>query len=278
MSGSKFKNIIILVLLGLNICLLAFNMGSAEKERRLREEARSNAIAHLQQMGRQIEEEQVPRSITLLPQNVVRDIRKEQELAQTLLSGAVEMEDRGAQVYRYYNEKGSVQFHSNGEFSAAFFSGAEQALNGNVQQHAADVLARIGFTGQLLEHSAKGTTQSLRFQEYWGEVPLLSCQATVNYEGQTLMSITGGRRLPGEPVEDTQKTPVSVATALMKFYNQSTALGDVWSQVMSITEGYTITSTISETMPLVPVWIISTDTGTYQLDMLTGALTRSTIQ
>ena len=62
----------------------------------------------------------------------------------------------------------------------------------------------------------------------------------------------------------------------MRFYTGMNALGDVCSRVSGIAEAYAVGSTVSGPMPLTPVWCITTDTGAYQLDTLTGALSRST--
>ena len=47
-------------------------------------------------------------------------------------------------------------------------------------------------------------------------------------------------------------------------------MGDVCSRIDSITQGYVGTNYSPGSSALVPVWQITTDTGTYLLDMLTG--------
>jgi hypothetical protein len=50
----------------------------------------------------------------------------------------------------------------------------------------------------------------------------------------------------------------------------------VCSSIDRIDPGYVSAATLSGPITLTPVWRITTDTGAYQLDMITGALTRVT--
>ena len=53
-------------------------------------------------------------------------------------------------------------------------------------------------------------------------------------------------------------------------------LGDVCSQILHIQSSYVSLSTLhGSTMTLRPVWHITTDTGVYQLDTVSGQLSRS---
>lgn len=277
MAWPKIKNIIILILLGTNLGLLAFSMGREARNYQLQEKARTNVIAFLQEQGIQVEEELVPKSITLMPQLMTRDMEQEQTLAAALLGGEVSVQAWGAEVYRYFNENGSVQFHSNGEFFAQFAAGTMPAGEKSQLEHAREILEQMGFQGHLDNTLTDEGSQSetFTFQENWEGVPLLTCQTSLKYQDSCLVSITSDRRLMGPLVEDDSGTPITVATALMKFYTGLNALGDVCSQITSITQAYTVTSTISDSVPLTPVWCIVTDTGKYQLDLLTGGLSRT---
>ncbi len=274
MAWPKIKNIIILILLGTNLCLLIFAAGRGLSDRRQQEQARANAISFLQQQGIEMDEETVPKTMELLPQIVRRDAEQEHILAATLLDGEVSVEARGAEVYRYYNQNGSVQFHSNGEFSAQFSSGGIPTGEMGMEEHGRQILERLNIQGEVLRSEQKGENCTLIYREFWEEIPLLNCQATLHYEKGCLLRITAGRRLVGKPEVDNSARQITVATALMKFYTGMKAPGDVYTQITGITPGYIVSSTLSETMPLVPVWHISTDIGIFQLDITTGTPSR----
>ena len=274
MAWPKIKNIIILILLGTNLCLLAFAVSRGIGDRKQQEHARANAISFLQEQGIEVNEDLVPKTMELQPQLVQRDVEQESVLAAALLDGEVSVEARGAEVYRYYNQNGSVQFHSNGEFSAQFSNDGIPAGEVELAEHGREMLARLEFQGELLRAEEENDACSLTYREYWDEMPLLNCQATLYYEDGNLMRIAAGRRLAGEPQADNSTQPITVATALMKFYTGMKAPGDVYTEITGITPGYVVNSTLSEKMPLVPVWHISTDVGTFQLDLTTGVPNR----
>ena len=65
-----------------------------------------------------------------------------------------------------------------------------------------------------------------------------------------------------------------MSTALVSFLNGVSALGDVCSRMDAIQPGYAVTPALSGGMTLTPVWRVTTDTGAYQLDTVTGQVTR----
>ena len=82
-----------------------------------------------------------------------------------------------------------------------------------------------------------------------------------------------GERLMGTPAEDSEGgTAISVPTALLRFLSGIHSMGDVCSEITSIQSGYLLS--VSDTVRLTPAWYISTDTDSYYLDGLTGALTK----
>ena len=64
--------------------------------------------------------------MTLLPQTVEWDREQEREAAAVLLGGEVQEQAWSDEIYRYYNETGSIQFHRDGTFQGEFVEGAFQ--------------------------------------------------------------------------------------------------------------------------------------------------------
>ena len=78
----------------------------------------------------------------------------------------------------------------------------------------------------------------------------------------------------GKPQEDPARTTITVSTALISFLNGVSALGDVCNRIDAIEPGYITAASLSGPTALTPVWRVTTDTGAYQLDTVTGAVTR----
>lgn len=270
MEWSKLKNIILLILLITNGFLLYFVVREAAQEYRFQASARENAIAFLEGKGVQVAQEQVPRRIGLQPQTARRDLERESALAAALLGGTVRAEARGSEVYRYWNDSGWLQFHSDGAFSAQFTPGTFP-VEADREQAGLALLKGLDFAGELLDR----TENTLVFRQLWQDAPLFTQQVTLVFDEGSIIAATGGRRLVGEPERDQSREPITVATALIDLFNGLNDLGDVCSEISAIREGYVASAALSGSMSLTPVWHITTDTGTYQLNTLTGGLTRT---
>lgn len=272
LEGRKLKNIALLILVLTNLCLLAFVLQRELQDRYFSWQTRSNAIRLLTEgKGVELEEGLVPDQITLTPQKVERDLELESTLAAGVLGGTVQAENRGAGVYRYFNQNGSLQFHSDGTFSGEFTAGAFPLGDDRVQA-CLSLLEELQFQGQLLEEEEG----ELVFRQLWQDVPLFNQQVTMVVSDGCLVAMAAGRRLAGAPEEDSSRATITPATALIEAYNGINALGYVCSRMDSIIQGYVSAASLSGPTTLTPVWRVVTDTGEYQLNLVTGEVTRVT--
>lgn len=274
MEWSKMKNIILLILLCTNAALLAIVLNQSFQERQAKEQARADAILFLQQGGIQVENSAVPQSTDLVLQKAERDQSGEKRLAAALLGDSVSVQDRGGGVYLYRSAAGSIQFHSDGSFQAALEPSAFPLGDQTPEEHARQLMSQLGFTAQVLAAEDVGGVQVVQLQQLWQGVPVFNLQVTLNYTDQGLSAIASGRRLFGTPEEETAAV-LTPASALVRFSTGLNALGDVCSRIDSIVPGYTCSVSLTEGMVLTPVWYITTDTGGYQLDLVTGSLGRA---
>ena len=100
MPWSKLKNMILVILIITNLCLLAIVAIPALQSRKLLEQTREQAIQLLRDRGVQVDGGIVPRSIDLAAQVAERDLEREERAAAALLGGAVTAEARGGEVYQ----------------------------------------------------------------------------------------------------------------------------------------------------------------------------------
>ena len=269
MPWSKMKNIIIFILAITNLCLFALALNQAAQNRHVKDQLREETFRYLLNRGVQVDEALVPQSMELLPQVVERDMEGEAAAARALLQGEVQSEARGGEVYRYYNDLGSVQFHSDGTFSARL-DPAAFPLGENAAESCLALLEQLSFQGELVSEEGN----ELTFRQTWQGFPLFQQQVTLVLEGTGVAAMTAGHRLVGEPEVDSSRTVVTVATALVDLMNGVNTLGDVCNRIDGIEQGYVTASSLSGRMILTPVWRVTTDTGTYQLDTVTGTVTR----
>lgn len=278
LEWGRIKTIILAILVVTNLSLLAFVVQRGYQSRRAETLARENAILFLQNNGISLDEDLIPREIGLLPQTVERDLLQEAKAASDLLGGGVQEQSWGGGMYRYYNDKGYLQFHSDGSFQGEFVKGVFPA--GDAPDFSRQLLQKLNFDGEEIASTASSTGDStesaVTLRQKWRGAPIFNNQVTLRYQDGALSSMTDGRRLLGEPELDPTQTPISVPTALFQFYHGLTALGDVCSRIDGITEGYVSSAaSVTGASALTPTWYISTDTGAYLLNALTGSLSRA---
>lgn len=269
MPWSKLKNIILIILAAANLCLLALVAIPTLQSGRLLSRAREDAILLLQSKGVQVDAGAVPQSMELAPQVVKRSLEGEERAAAALLGGPVTAEARGGEVYSYSNDKGSIQFHSDGTCSAQLEPGAVP-LGEDRAAGCLALLKKMGVEGSILEEEG----DTLLFRQTWEGWPLFTQQTALICQEGCLTAITAGRIMAVNPQPDPARQAVTVATALIDLLNGVTALGDVCNRIDVIEPGYITTAALSGSAVLTPVWRVTTDTGVYQLDAVSGEVTR----
>lgn len=272
MEWSKLKNMIIALLVITNLFLFSIVLTQELQEDNQEQMARTSALEFLAEQGIQVAEEQVPQEIQLIPQQVTWNREEEASQAQKIL-GPLSIESLGGDILRYYSDKGELRFYSNGEFSGNFPLGAFPHAEQSPEEHGAALLQSFGFSSRLLSVQSQGDTTLLLFQQLLHDIPLIQCEAQLVYQQGSLVEISQGKRMEGT-LTPHLTPPITVATALMNFSTQLQVLGDVCSQISNIQTCYLMTTTLSAPGLLTPVWHITTDTGEYYLNTLTGALQR----
>jgi hypothetical protein len=272
-ESAKLKNIVLLILLAVNLCLLVLVGVQERGEIRSREQTQEDMLAVLENNGIHMERADLPRELELTPMTVEREQDAEADLAQALL-GACSVSDLGSGRYAYASALGTAEFRSNGNFSFTFSDAAQPVEQGGEEAHALAAMEQIGFTGVVLSCQRGDGQVTVTVRQTWQGLPVLSCQATLEYRDGCLRSITG-QRLMGTPQPVAERAElISVPTALLCFLQGITTLGDLCSEITAMTAGYRLTTT-AEATRLIPVWYVTTDTGAYSLNALTGALERA---
>ena len=220
-SWGKFKNIVLLILIGTNICLLLFVLHRQILNEYAQRQVRGQVQAFLSGNGISIADELIPSKMELEPQIVIRNQEQERLWAENLLGGELQEEARGGEIYRYEGPQGSIQFHEDGTFHGELKTNTYTAEEGEIVSYSKEILRRIGFEGEevMVRSAAMGEElyTEITFCEEWNGIPIFNCNATLSYENGVLVGISEGRKLNGTPIEDGNQTLISVPTALFGF-------------------------------------------------------------
>ncbi len=274
MEWSKIKNIMLFMLVITNLLLLVFVVVPSAQQRKLEDDGLQSAIALLAQRGITVDAQIIPDEIDIRTQTVTPDRSLETDLAENLLGLDAVMQDLGGEVYHYSNGSGVIRFHSGGEFTAQFESTLFPLGDATSESHGQEIVSLLQLDASLTAISRSDDSLSLIYTQLWDDVPLLDYGFTLHYQENSLIQISSAKRLAGTAlVTDTTDLPVS--TALMQFLTGIHQLGDICRTITSISSAYGSTTSLSGTVQLNPLWCIETDTGAYQLDLVTGVLTRA---
>lgn len=274
MEWPKLKNIIILILLLANLFLVGIAIVQERDAALYQEQALDNALGVLEKNGIRVERDRLPDEMNLTVLTVSRDLESEKALAEALLGPCV-ASDLGGGRYAYESALGAAEFRSNGNFSVTFPNGVMNTRKiGGEEAQASDLLKEAGLTAVLDARDEDGESVVLTYHQTWQNASVGSCEITLEYESGSLRSMSG-LRLMGTPQSANDKSElISLSTALVRILNGINDLGDICNEITVMEPGYMMVSG-AETTRLVPVWHVTTDTGVYSLNALTGALERA---
>ncbi len=279
MEWQKLKNIIILILLVVNGFLLVL-AGSRRKEAESYERtALEQTVQVLERGGITVDLSACAPAADLSPRSVERDLARELQMAQALLSpGEVRAENQGGGLYLYQGGNGELTVRSGGELSAKMADNPNQFITEDLERHASKLLKRMDVDGERIGVTEEGEWTRVRFRQRWNGVPVFSCEVEVVYYYNLLYSVQG-TLLTAQTGTAEAGEILALPTALMRFSEEIAAIGDVCTAIRSMEPGWRGTvQSLSGGVRLSPVWLVSTDTAKYYLDCVTGSLTRLTDQ
>lgn len=270
MRWSKIKNIILLLLVVVNVCLLVMVGLRAGRTARSERETRERMITILERGGIAFAPEEVPGAMPLSSLRVTASPMGEAEAA--LLVGPVSKVATVGSRILYTGEKGTVTFSPTGEASAEFDAAAWPLDGTDADQAGAELLEALGLRVQEESRETQGSTLWLTFTQLWEGTPVPNLAVTLTYQDGALRQLSG-RWLTGTAERAAGENLLTASTALSRFLEALNKEGYVCSGITEMYAGYAAGGTGLVT--LTPAWYIETDTWPwrYAVDAVTGAVT-----
>lgn len=267
MRWSKIKNIIILLLAAVNLCLLALvglrSWRTAESERA----ARERMVAVLARSGIEYLPAQVPGELSLVPQSLTPILPGPAQAE--LLVGRVDRDAVSGGRTTYWGPRGSVTFAADGTTEARFSAGALPLDGADAAQAGAALLTGLGIEVGAPSRVVSGTAETLTFPQTWGGVPAPELSLALTWRDGELRALTG-RWLAGTAEPLPAEPQLSGPTALARFLEGLNQGGYVCAQVWAMTPVYALGDARLE-----PAWLIETDVWPWRFAVhgATGAVT-----
>lgn len=268
MERSKIKTFVIAALLAVNVFFLALVISKEMDSAAIREQMKADAVQIMSQNGITINPDIIPGNINLYSYIVARDIDSEKTLAQTIL-GNCSPEDQGGNIYYYSGSGGHARFRGGGEFEIFPVEGAYTSSNNVESAYSLSKVMGIGVDKGSAVISADEDGQTVSFVCTWTGFGVFNCRISFLFENGNLTQIYG-RRLMGSPQASGDDELITAEAALIDFLNIIKQQGYICNEILSISEGYILSLSVSGEGNLIPIWRISTDTGECYINAVTG--------
>ncbi len=266
METYRLKNIAILILLLLNLCLalllgyqyLQFRWNQRETVKQLE----SLCLGSQLSLGEDVE----PLQEALPPVSLVRREETEAAIAATVLGEPAAVSSQGGGICTYTAAAGSLQFRAGGSFDGSQLSLPVADMDAFVEGFCQD----FGYGN--VSSQVSGGTGDITLTQYVSDVPVLDCVLTLHFDRGVLTGVTGAYASLENALMEPDE-PLTCATALLRFLDYRNSAGVICSEVRSIRCVYQLQN-VSSTLRLLPVWLVETDTYSFLVDCGTGLVSR----
>lgn len=265
MESSRLKNIIILILLLLNVCLAAVLVGRRADQDATRRQAQEQLSALFASVGITLDDAVIPDRVPLSVRSFTRSLSAEEEVAAFLLGDITSREQSGSSS-SYVGTNGAAVFHDNGSFEAA----------GTLAAQDADAFCRAfcsTFSYRELQVSPNGTSAAAVL--YRENSPVWNCTVTFTLDGDTVTG-AAGTYLPEKSTEQPSDTALlSASAALSAVLESCRTSGAAISAITEVSLCYEYQSSLTAPMTITPAWKVRTDIDglCYTVNSLSGAVT-----
>lgn len=275
MPVSKLKNLAILILLMANVLLILVVVPTSAAARREQTALRDSLQALYAQQSITLEPDAVPDTVTLYMLELKEDSQANRQAASVLLGSQLLVQDDSTRYLSVYqSDLGDCSISYNGAFRAHL---ENQPESSDLSKAARKTLQFMGFTCAELSQPQRlraGVYTVTATQAVLG-VPVFSGVLTLTYSNSRLTSLEGTFFTGMESLARvSSQACISAADALVAFLSARYDLGWVGSAVTAMEQGYIRSETAAAAVVrLTPVWRLTTDTGVFLVNGITGEIT-----
>ena len=274
MPVSKLKNLVLLVLLLANLALLALLIPDRVNQQRGDAALRQSLCDLYAGQQVQLDPDTVPDTVTIYSLELAEDPAGSAAAAEALLGQSMVQDDATRYQSVYRSDSGQCTISRSGSFRASLEG--RPAVR-DLAKDAKKTLRAMGFQYLSLSEPQRlraGFYTLTATQTVLG-VPVFSQGLTLTYANDRLVQLEGVFYTGAGTLTRISDQPcISAADALVAFLSARVDLGWVGSAVTGMTQGYVRSETAAAAaVHLTPVWRLETDTGSFDVNGITGEVT-----
>lgn len=275
MPVSKLKNLAILILLMANLLLILVVVPTSAAAQREQTALRASLQDLYAQQNIALDPDAVPGTVTLYMLELKEDSQAGAKAASALLGSQLSTQDDSTRYLSVYqSDLGDCSISYNGAFRAQLTGQPESS---DLSKAARKTLQSMGFSCASLgqpERLRAGVYTVTATQAVLG-VPVFSGVLTLTYSNSRLTGLDGTFFTGADSLARvSDRACISAADALVAFLSARYDLGWVGSAVTAMEQGYVRSETAAAAVVrLTPVWRLTTDTGVFLVNGITGEIT-----
>ena len=264
METYRLKNIVILILLLLNGCLLLLVFSRGYARLQAEQDLISHTTALLQSNEIQVDPSLLEGAFSPLVYSYERDTDAERSFAEALLGPITTQSENGGGLYFYASENGSASFRSNGSFTLE-----RTAPEVDAEQLRAYVRDCCPAQYRIARVQSDDDTVTVTAAPYVDDFPVYNASISFTLEGDATLSVSGVF-LPAAGTASEAVETISKSSATIYLMDHCNEEGRVCNTITGISTGYLLQSTVSSPLLLTPVYKIDTNTYSYYVHSVTG--------
>lgn len=270
MESFRLKNIIILILVLLNVCLLFPLSNRYLAARSAQQQVTTQLVALFAADGIALDDAAISDKTPPASQTLERDPEQERALAAAILGKSLISSDHNGSIHTYDSDTGAARFHANGTFAIS----AGGLTPEDPEAFSRELCKRFGY--DTITIALEGGSGTVTGVQHFNNYPVIRCTVSLSFDAGKLITVEGTHlpSTPAAPADTAEEAPLSAVAALNIFLAARRQSGAVVSTVTGMYLCYELQSTTAVPMSLSPCWCITTDTSTFYVNCITGAVSQ----
>ncbi|MDR1131119.1 MAG: hypothetical protein LBL15_01725 [Oscillospiraceae bacterium] len=270
MDKSKIKSSIIILLAVVNVCLLALVFSDNTETRKARLYRQEALEAVFAENGIAFDPataipDTAPPLMTLR-----RDVETEEKSFRALI-GRASVEDQGGNVFFFLGTAGQAQSRGTGEFELMLLEADPIAAGKDAVSAAEAAMKKLGYECADIAPAVTWDSSSTLVTLVCAQdgIPVRNARISFYFLAGRLQTISGAGPLDKKIAASAAADYPDGITVLMKFLELINQTGRVCGRVNGVGVEYVMSSAVSGSCTLRPVWHIEADSGSFFIDAAT---------
>ena len=270
MDKGRLKNIIILVLLAVNVFFAGMVILDGAGAKAYARTGEKSLVQVLTASGIKVDDRSDLGEKAIPVCTFKRNLEIENRQVSSII-GSSSPQDQGGNIIMYFGKNGQACFRGTGDFEILMENASVKTGTDPVKT-SRGIMKTLGMdiaAGAKPVYEQDGGTSTVTAMCTYSDRPIINCQVTFTYSGDSLLLVTGVKPMSITGSEDGAAV-LDISTVVMRFLSTLKDSGYVCSEITDISHCYKMDVAATGDGTLTPLWHFSTDIGDFYINGVTG--------